>query len=377
MTEDERRRQILEEAWRIAKLELRLPKVDRNGSGIVDDVDDGSWAETLLAEWLDGEHPATEPTILKRDDGQGIFYPGCVNWLFADSGEGKSMVSAITTAQEVKLGHHVLWIDLEEPTPITLIERLRMLGVGNEAIKAYVHRIAPRSEFTDPRVDRVIEIVNEHEITTAVIDSLGEAFGLDGIDEDRDKEVGPWLRRVVRRLADTTGVCVIVIDHSTKAKENRLFPSGSKRKRAAVTGHSVLVEAVTSLTKERGGKLRLTCSKDRHGNFERGKVVATVDMFVYPDLGVSVKVWPPFPADEHAPDERLRVVARAAVRAVKEVGRSLSQSELVALMKVKASTDLKRAGIDTAVADGAIRIDKGERNALMHVYVHDLTEPKK
>src|ERR687898_486158 len=125
-------------------------------------------------------------------------------------------------------------------------------------------------------------------------------IGLEGVDEDRDVQVGPWLRRVARRLADSTGAGVIIIDHSTKAKDNPLFPSGSKRKRAAITGASYHVEAVA-------------------------------------------------PRSAESADEKLRVIARAAIRAAKNADRPLSGRELEELMNVKASAQRKRAGIDYAL----------------------------
>ena len=88
-------------------------------------------------------------------------------------------------------------------------------------------------------------------MTLAVVDSLGEAFGLEGIDENHDVEVAPWLRRVARRLADA-GLSVLLLDHSTKSADNPRRPSGSKRKRAAITGASYLpVISTTTLVRLR------------------------------------------------------------------------------------------------------------------------------
>jgi hypothetical protein len=110
-----------------------------------------------------------------------------------------------------------------------------------------------------------------------VLDSLGEAFSLDGINENIDAEVAPWLRRVIRRIVGT-GATVIVIDHTINNAEgdNALRPSGSKRKRAAITGSLYRVDATIPLNKGEGGELKLTCAKDRHGNYRRGETVATI-----------------------------------------------------------------------------------------------------
>jgi hypothetical protein len=283
------------------------------------------------------------------------------------------MIGEIAIAQELRDGHHVMWVDLEDPDPTTIVERLRLLDVDDKVIADQLHYYAPREPFSDAAVDLLVADVTDHAITVVVIDSTGEAFGLEGIDENKDAEVGPWLRGVARALADT-GAAVVLIDHATKAADNPLHPSGSKRKRAAITGASYLLEAPVPLTREDGGRLKLTCAKDRHGNYRRGAVAATIEFTVYPDDGVTVHVWPPAVDERPAGETELRRLAHAAVQAAKNAGRPLSQRELDTLMTVKASHADKRAGIDAAIADGAIRVEQGARRALNHTYVHDLCE---
>src|SRR5690606_34602190 len=142
------------------------------------------------------------------------------------------------------------------------------------------HYLSPGVEADEHAVGMVVDLVESVGASLVVIDSVGEAFGLEGLNENNDNEVAPWLRRVARRLADT-GAAVGLVDHSTKSSENPLFPSGSKRKRAAITGAQYLVEATRPLTKEHGGQLRLTCGKDRHGNYRRGEAAAVLDFTVY------------------------------------------------------------------------------------------------
>lgn len=331
---------------------------------------EASWARVNLTRVLDGDREPTRPTILRSDGGGAFFYLGHVCGLHADSGIGKTFVAATALAEQLVDGHHVLLVDLEEPTADTIVDRLRLLGVADDVIDERLHYHAPTDAFTDVAVEYLVHDIEEHGITLVVIDSLGEAFGLDGIDENKDAEVGPWLRRVARRLADA-GPCVLLIDHATKAADSPLHPSGSKRKRAAITGASYLVEAPKPLTLECGGRLTLTCAKDRHGYYRRGQVVAHIDFTMYPDGGMTVHVWPVTTRTDSA-EEKLRVVARAAVQAAKEAGRPLSQRELVESMNVKARAELKRAAIDYALGVGALRTEDGPRRAVLHAFVRDL-----
>lgn len=339
-----------------------------------DDEIDPSWKRIDLGPILRGKIEPIEPTILQRDDGRAMFYAGCVNGVHGDSGDGKSMAVELAAAQEINAGHHVIWIDLEDPDGSTIVERLRLLGVSDEDIEGRLHYHRPVEPFADSAVEHIVAEAIAYGVTLIVLDSLGEAFGLDGIDEDRDAQVGPWLRRVARRLADV-GPAVVLIDHSTKAKDAPLFPSGSKRKRAAITGAAYLLEAPEPLTKERGGRLRLTCAKDRHGNWRRGEHVAEIVFTVYPDGGVTVHCWAPSQRGHTStPEGQLRRIAVDAVRAVKEADHPLTQREVKKLMRVKASAVDKGAGIDTAIAGGALRVEPGKQRRLLHHYVRDLQE---
>lgn len=334
-----------------------------------------SWWRVDLGPTLRGEVVPVLPTLLCREDGPGLFYPGRVNELHADSGIGKTWAALEAAKQELKAGRNVGWIDYEEPDATTAVGRLRALGCTDGEIAAGLHYHSPKDSTSLLALDLIVNEIIDAGIGLVVIDSLGEAFGLDSVNEDRDNEVGPWLRRVARVLADT-GAGVILIDHSTKANDNPLHPSGSKRKRAAITGASYLVDALEPLTKDRGGRLRLTCAKDRHGHYRRGEVAAEIVLTVYPDDGMTVHVVAP-EHREHDPDERLRVIARAAVRAVKkrqeDTGQPISLRQLKEVMAVKAGSESKTAGIEHAVENGAIRIEVGPRGAHLHHYVSELS----
>jgi hypothetical protein len=336
---------------------------------------DESWLPVDLGPVLAGEHPRIAPSVLRRDDMRYLLYAGKVNGIHGADGDGKTWVALLTIAQELERDRHVVDIDFEDDAH-TLVERLRELGVADDAIAERLHYVCPSAPFDVAAVEHVETIVCEHAATLVTIDSLGEAFGTEGVNEDRDDEVGPWLRRVARRLA-STGVCVLLVDHTTKAKDNPLFPSGSKRKRAAITGAMYYVTAPAPLTRESGGKLRLTTAKDRHGHYKRGEPAAYVDFHRYPDSGLSVKVWAPLPTDEPDGVALLDLIARIAVRAAKELDEPTSLRGLIEVMKknTKASRDTLIAGVERAVTLGALSTEAGPRRAVLHTYVHDLEPP--
>jgi AAA domain len=295
-----------------------------------------------LAAMLAGTIEQPRPTMLvRRGDGAPscLMYEGVINGIHGDSGTGKSWLAFVLLAERMQLGEHVMLIDLED-TPSSVVARLRMIGVTDERIASQLVYVRPTEAFGPIEVAHLVDIINERNVTAVVIDSLGEAFGTEGINEDRDNEVGPWLRGVARVLA-AAGPAVVLIDHSVKSQERQqLHPSGSKRKRAAIGGASYLVEAVTPFSNGESGRLRVICAKDRHGTYRRGDHVAWLDMTSHPDGTATLELVAPAP--KQTDDAREANVRDELARAIREVlaDGEMSKAALTAALrwrKVKAS----------------------------------------
>ena len=279
---------------------------------------------------LAGDFEQPSPTLLwRRGDSilSALIYPGMVNGLHGDSGTGKSWVAIALLAERLGEGETVILLDLEDTAP-SIVARLRLVGVTDIQMSTQLIYIRPTEPSGPVEVAYVATVIVERSVSVVVIDSLGEAFGTEGINEYRDNEVGPWLRGVARVLADA-GPAVVLIDHSTKANDNPLHPSGSKRKRAAIGGASYLVEAVTGFTKGQSGRLKLTCAKDRHGHYRRGEHVAWVDMSTHPDGTVTLELLAPAPEQFQDRDD---LVVRRIVRVLEGAG-SASVRQLRALVR--------------------------------------------
>lgn len=254
--------------------------VPRGAPATIIDVDEPdeeyhSWSTPVnLAEVLAGTREVPKPTILVRTDGKALFYPGKINGIHGDSGLGKGWVVLAAAAELLQAGNTVMYIDLED-TVESIVARLTVLGISPEAIQERFIYLHPSDETSRAETDRLVCLVEMHHPALVILDSLGEAFGLDSVNEDKDNEVGPWLRALPRRLAEA-GPCVVTVDHATKAGDNPLHPSGSKRKRAAIGGASYLVEAIKPLVQGRGGVIRLTTAKDRNGQYARNEVAAEI-----------------------------------------------------------------------------------------------------
>ena len=317
---------------------------------------------------LDGSTVQPMPEMVHRDDGRALLYRGVINGIHGDSGTGKGWFICQAICENVRSGKRTMYLDMED-TAQSISARLRDLGLSDHQILTGVEYIRPEVQLGPIAVDHLCRLVHKLRVDLVVVDSLGEAFSLEGIDENKDSEVGPWYRRVARPLADT-GAAVLIVDHSTKAADSPLHPSGSKRKRAAVGGASYLVEAVQPFVKGEGGRLRLTCAKDRHGNYRRGSVVA--ELVMDSDLtGIRLRMYAPTALADNEAGVDVELAARAAVRSAKEEGGAVSRAALEGLMKMKARATVKRGGIDLAVSRGWLTEDTGKRNARVYVFAAD------
>ncbi len=338
---------------------------DTPGDGLLDRLE--SWVPIDLAPVVAGKHPQPIPTLLHtRDRRDALLYRGRVNGFHGDSGTGKSWLMAGAVAQVLAAGRRAVILDYEADEHET-VARLLALGADPFALVGQLVYIRPTDPSTGFAVDQLLDVVDDT-VDLVAVDSLGEAFGVDGIDENSDAEVGPWMRRVPRRIADA-GPAVLTIDHSTKAGDNPLHPSGSKRKRAAITGASYLVTSTRPPTREQAGTLSLTCAKDRHGTYRRGGIIVTADITPYPDGGVTVNL---HRATATTPDMILLIVAKAIVSAAKAEDRPLSRRVLLELAKVKAASETKRAALDLAVSRGYLSVETGPRGAQLHRWVVDV-----
>ena len=169
----------------------------------------------------------------------------------------------------------------------------------------------------------------------------------------------------------------MLIDHSTKAKDAPLHASGSKRKRAAITGASYLVNEIVPLTRDTGGRLALVCAKDRHGNYRRGETVTTFDLRPHEGALATVKLFVPTAADT-SQRPALAALAAQVVEIVKTADAPPTQRALLELMGeagITAADEKKKGAIEWAVSRGAIRIEAGPNRAHNHLFDHDL-EPE-
>jgi hypothetical protein len=131
------------------------------------------------------------------------------------------------------------------------------------------------------------------------------------------------------------------------------FDHGNRRGEPTIvtTGPALLRVAAFP---DNGGRLQLTCAKDRHGHFRRGDHVA--DLPFKPGDGgrLDVKVFTPNTPTLTESQVPALLVAREVVAILAKYGAPMTQRAVLGMIKTKAITDTKRAETDLAVAHGAV-----------------------
>lgn len=310
---------------------------------------------TDLGTWWDNPEPTLTPDLLTRTDGLGLFYRGQLNWVHGDSGSGKTWIVLEGMRRLLAAGEHVVWVHYEDPSPANIVGRLKLLGADRGAVLERFHYWDPQGEHLNTGL--LLDACHDLTVTGLALDSVGEALNSVGLNEDSDAEVGPWITRGPRAIANH-GIGVICIDHLPKDTKHPLHPSGSKRKRAAITGAGHQIKAEIPPTRTSDGRMAIICGKDRHGNHAQGQTIGMAHLrHSITTGGIELTITGPTGEDDSETEKRIREVERIVA-----TDPGLSRNQLLNLMS-SASKRRKNDAIDAAIRTGVVRVETGPRNA--------------
>lgn len=336
-----------------------------------------SWSEPEdLSAYLEGDLEPTVPTILRRSDGGHLFYDKAINLLFGPPGSGKTWVALQACNEVLAAGVPVIWVDLEDH-PRTMVERLIALGVSREKINLRFEYYRPDGPPTPEESARIVGFSRHGRKRyipgLIVIDSVGEAIGTTGENENDDAAITAW-RDAWAKPFEREGWGVIAIDHTTKADQIELAPSGSKRKMAMVSGAAWRIDVGEPFNREKAGFLVMKCAKDRQGNFDKGARGAVVSV---DPTGERMTIYP------GAPEDRSPIASSDVLAAVQPMvdliryKKPESESALRAIAKAgghKFTRDVLSNAVALACHVGAVKETRGPRNAKQYEYVRDVTK---
>jgi hypothetical protein len=296
-----------------------------------------TWLPVDLGSILDGTYVPELPTIARRSDGLGLFYPGRTHSIYGPSESGKSLVAQAVAVEVLQDGGTVLYLDFESDGA-SIVQRLRSLGATDSAIRAGLAYVRPDSGLTASMDLRAYQDVLSQTFTLAIIDGVTEAMALVRSDSHGTPEAdaSTFDRRLPRLIATRTGAAVIAIDHVVKDTLSQgRHAIGSVHKLNALTGAAFRAQATTLPGKGRKGAVDLQVTKDRPGSLRptcgpmgqhQSQLAATFHFDTTGEDGqTTVRVEAPSAEGEPRGPFRPTVKMEQASRALEDTGEDMSQ----------------------------------------------------
>lgn len=219
-----------------------------------------------LGPIVSGDLEAERPLWLRRDDDDGLFYPGRVHDLHAPPSVGKTWVAFLAATEVLEAGGNVLVLDYEDTAQNT-VSRFRALGADDELLSDPTRfRYAnPTGALGLAERAHLGKILSELEPDLVILDGVAGALARDGFDENSNTDVNRWADVTVKPLTGT-GAAVVLLDHVTKQTADRARGArGAGAKLALIDGASYELKISRAYSRTRPGAGRLVIAKDRIG----------------------------------------------------------------------------------------------------------------
>lgn len=334
-----------------------------------------TWAAQDLASVLDGSYRPPQPTVGRRDDGIGLFYPGRMNSVASESEAGKTWFALIACLQEINDGKHVLYLDFEDDAG-GVVGRLLCLGAHPDDILERFHYIRPENSPSD--IDLIdLAMVLEHSPTLAIVDGVTEGMSLLGLELKDNTDVAKFGRQLLRPLMNA-GAAVVTLDHVVKSAENRgRYSIGGVHKLNGLNGVMYMLENRRPFGIGVTGKSTVRVAKDRPGQIRKNGLSHSSGMHWYADLVVKSEsaefaeahLYSPIQRDEEdreADEEQKRIdgLKRKVLEALQRATEALTGKGIEDRVTGKAA-DIRRAVADL-IDGGQIVAKPGPRNSTLH-----------
>jgi DnaB helicase-like protein/AAA domain-containing protein len=198
----------------------------------------------------------------------GLLYPGKRHVISGEDDAGKTMLLLGISADELREGRGVVWIDTDDMGAASVLERLRLFGADEEAIRSLFAYLHPEEALSDAARDDVIALLRERDVRLMVNDAFNAALTLHGYSPGSTEEVEAFWQRAVAPFCHA-GAAVVLPDHVVKRKDERgRYAYGSERKATGCDLHLGL-RVIEPFGRGRRGKARITVHRDRIGFLPR------------------------------------------------------------------------------------------------------------
>lgn len=336
------------------------------------------WRPVDLSSVLDGTWRAPQPTVGRRSDGCGLFYPGRVHTVASESEAGKTWWALSAAADELTAGNAVAYIDFEDDEG-GIVGRLLALQVDITAIRerfAYLRPTEPLGRGVHH--DDLVAVLRDYRPTLTVLDGVTEGMVLHGLDPIANKDAATFGRILPRRIANV-GPAVLCLDHVTKSIDGRgRYALGAVHKLNGLDGAAYILENRAAFGIGLTGTSTVRIAKDRPGQLRRHGLASTGGMTWFADLVLDshredfAEVQVRAPSERkgtEAADFRPTVLMGRIAAALTQHG-PLAQRRIIAAVRGK--TDAIRTALDLMILDGYV--SEGSPHALLKPYLVEVED---
>lgn len=329
-----------------------------------------TWRPVDLEDVLAGRHQPPQPTVGRRDDKAGLFYPGRVHSIASESEAGKTWLALHAVASEIRDGHAAIYLDFEDDEA-GVVGRLLALGVDKNAIRHRFGYLRPEnSVLADGNRADLAQALGDLRPTLAILDGVTEAMTAHGLDPLSNADVARFGKMLPRWIADQ-GPAVASLDHVVKDRENRgRHALGGIHKINQINGAAYILENRTPFGIGVTGRSAVHLAKDRPGQLRKHALPTSGGMHWWADLVLESHdatfveaslTAPTAQAGTFRPTVLMQNISAALTRA----GKPLSVRGVLDRVSGKRDKDVI-AALAALVDEGFVLVETGPRGAHLH-----------
>lgn len=331
-------------------------------------MSDDDWQPVDLGPVLAGDFHIDPPSVLSRDDGVPLFYPYRLNDLVGEPEALKTWLAKWAEAQEIKLGHHVVFIDYEDCEK-GAVERLLSLGLTRDDIRHHFTYIrSPQPILSDKATGILSELIDKKgDVTLAIFDGVTAALGMAGLDPNDGTDVTAFYNAAPRWFADR-GAAVVLLDHVTKDRAGRgRWAIGSERKVSGIDGAAYVLKVLKRLGRGGTGRVKVIVAKDRPGYVRQHEgqehAIATFVLSSGEDGTLEASLLPPDQAGEDG-EFRPTALMEKVSKVLEDAEGPRSQRQVRSLTTGK--TQFVTQALERLVTEGYVERKQGRGKSLSY-----------
>ncbi|MCP3422977.1 hypothetical protein [Nocardioides pinisoli] len=236
------------------------------------------WSKPINLDAALAGAPPPEPAVGTWTDTSGdksrtraLFYPNEVHSVGGEPESMKSWLLLLASVQEIKLGRHVMYVDMEA-NDRSIVYRLKLLGATNARIKKHFHYFRPDDAISEEDQRRFRLMVKRWSPSLVVLDGVTEAYSLHGLSINSSEDAAAWFALFARRFQTKgavdgyDGPAIVELDHVVKDRDGRgNWTIGTQHKKAGIKGAMYMVESLRPFGAGKHGVSRLLLAKDSPG----------------------------------------------------------------------------------------------------------------